>query len=88
MGLGGPEEDHQLHHCCWTGCVGEREERSRRMSSPSEIKYGLGIQLRERESHVKDLLRVEMICGVYVYVTMISVIWLFHRLGPQQGDGI
>ena len=26
MGLGGPEEDHQLHHCCWTGRVGEREE--------------------------------------------------------------
>ena len=25
-GLGGPEEDHQLHHCCWTGRVGEREE--------------------------------------------------------------
>ena len=24
--VGGPEEDHQLHHCCWTGCVGEREE--------------------------------------------------------------
>ena len=24
-GLGGPEED-QLHHCCWTGRVGEREE--------------------------------------------------------------
>ena len=24
--LGGPEEDHQLHHCCWTGRVGEREE--------------------------------------------------------------
>ena len=22
----GPEEDHQLHHCCWTGRVGEREE--------------------------------------------------------------
>jgi len=21
-----PEEDHQLHHCCWTGRVGEREE--------------------------------------------------------------
>ena len=20
-GLGGPEEDHQLHHCCWTGRV-------------------------------------------------------------------
>ena len=19
-------EDHQLHHCCWTGRVGEREE--------------------------------------------------------------
>jgi len=25
MGLGGPGEDHQLHHCCWTGRVGERE---------------------------------------------------------------
>ena len=25
-GLGGPEEDHQRHHCCWTGRVGEREE--------------------------------------------------------------
>ena len=25
-GLGGPEEDHQLHHSCWTGCVGDREE--------------------------------------------------------------
>ena len=26
MGTGGPEEDHQFHHCCWTGRVGEREE--------------------------------------------------------------
>ena len=25
-GLGGPEEDHPLHHCCWTGRVSEREE--------------------------------------------------------------
>ena len=25
-GLGGFEEDHQLHHCCWTGRVGERED--------------------------------------------------------------
>ena len=25
-GLGGPEEDHQPHHCCWTGRIGEREE--------------------------------------------------------------
>jgi len=25
-GLGGPEEDHQLHHCCWTGRLGEQEE--------------------------------------------------------------
>ena len=24
--LGGPEEDHKLHHCCWTGRGGEREE--------------------------------------------------------------
>ena len=28
-GLGGPEEDHQLHHCCWTGRVGEREEEEK-----------------------------------------------------------
>ena len=25
-GPGGLEENHQLHHCCWTGRVGEREE--------------------------------------------------------------
>ena len=25
-GLGGPEEDNQLHHCCWTGRVGKRKE--------------------------------------------------------------
>ena len=25
-GIGGLEEDHQLHHCCWTGRVGEEEE--------------------------------------------------------------
>ena len=25
-GPGEPEEDHQLHQCCWTGRVGEREE--------------------------------------------------------------
>ena len=25
-GHGGLEEDHQLHHSCWTGRVGEREE--------------------------------------------------------------
>ena len=25
-GSGGPGEDHQLHHSCWTGRVGEREE--------------------------------------------------------------
>ena len=29
-GLGGPEEDHQLRHCCWTGRVSEREEERRR----------------------------------------------------------
>jgi len=27
-GLGGPEEDHQRHHCCWTGRVSEREEET------------------------------------------------------------
>jgi len=27
-GLGGHEEDHQRHHCCWTGRVSEREEET------------------------------------------------------------
>jgi len=31
-GLGGPEEDHQLHHCCWTGRVSEREEEEPEMT--------------------------------------------------------
>ena len=30
-GLGGPEEDNQLPHCCWTGRVGEREEEEDRI---------------------------------------------------------
>jgi len=35
--LGEPEEDHQVHHCCWTGCVGEREEeRKKKASHPNE----------------------------------------------------
>ena len=34
-GLGGPEEDHQLHHCCWTGRVGEREEEEERQGKMS-----------------------------------------------------
>jgi len=29
QGIGGPEEDHQLHHCCWTGRVSEREEEDK-----------------------------------------------------------
>jgi len=28
-GLGGPEEDHQLHHCCWTVRISERDEERR-----------------------------------------------------------
>ena len=36
-GLGGPEEDHQLHHCCWTGRVSEREERRRLLIKPFDV---------------------------------------------------
>jgi len=32
-GLGGPEEDHRLHHCCWTGHVNEREEDLKKQRS-------------------------------------------------------
>jgi len=28
MGLGGPEEDHQLHHCCWTGRENEKKKKT------------------------------------------------------------
>ena len=34
-GPGGPEEDHQLHRCCWTGRVGEREEEEERHYKPA-----------------------------------------------------
>jgi len=39
-GLGGPEEDHELHHCCWTGRVGEREEEEdhRHVNGSEELK--------------------------------------------------
>ena len=36
-GLGGPEEDHQLHRCCWTGPVGEREEEEEDLSFHIEL---------------------------------------------------
>ena len=35
-GLGGPEEDHQLHHCCWTGRVSEREEEEEEKEEEEE----------------------------------------------------
>ena len=37
MGVGGPEEDHQLHHSCWTGRVGEREEEEEEESKLKTI---------------------------------------------------
>ena len=30
-----PGEDHQLHHCCWTGRVGELEEEEEEEAYPS-----------------------------------------------------
>ena len=38
-GLGGPEEDHQLHHCCWTGRVSEREEEGSIVQFTQYYKY-------------------------------------------------
>ena len=35
-GLGGPEEDHQLHHHCWTGRVSEREEEEEKVEYPTK----------------------------------------------------
>ena len=45
-GLGGPEEDHQLHHCCWTGRVGEREEEEE-----EDCKWGLGGPEEDHQLH-------------------------------------
>ena len=30
------EEDHQLHHCCWTGRIGEREEEEKEEEEEEE----------------------------------------------------
>jgi len=38
---GGPEEDHQLDHCCWTGRVGEREEEERLPLLPQARNFNL-----------------------------------------------
>jgi len=35
-GPGVPDEDHQLHHCCWTGRVGEREEEEEKEEEKEE----------------------------------------------------
>ena len=38
-GFGGPEEDHQLHHCCWIGRVGEREEDEEEEEERRRVKW-------------------------------------------------
>ena len=38
--FGGPEEDHQLHHCCWTGRVGEQEEEEEEEEEDSDERRG------------------------------------------------
>jgi len=38
-GLGGPEEDHQLHHCCWTGRVSEQEKEEDRWVFPLVLQF-------------------------------------------------
>ena len=40
-GLGGPEEDHQLHHCCWTLRVGEREAEEGAVSDNNCVHYAI-----------------------------------------------
>ena len=48
-GLGGPEEDHQLHHCSWIGRVGEREEEEEEEEEPCRFHP----QLSKLNIHVK-----------------------------------
>jgi len=47
-GLGGPEEGHQLHYCCWTGRVSEREgeeDRPQTVPEPTSCVTALNIYL-------------------------------------------
>ena len=52
-GLGGPAEDHQLHHCCWTGRVSEREEEEEVLLNP-----GVNRQYRTLSNYVELRLAV------------------------------
>jgi len=43
-GLGGLEQDHQLHHCCWTGRVGKRAEEEECNIAPESVHHELCLQ--------------------------------------------
>ena len=68
-GLGGPEEDHQLHHCCWTGRVSEREEEKKKTIWNPQLKehslwYNhLNIVYYRMKEHVKTLLTHKRPCN-------------------------
>jgi len=52
-GLGAPhEEDHQLHQCCWTGRVGEREEEEDLFTKRAAFLYVGALKLEEYDESV------------------------------------
>ena len=64
LGLGGPEEDHQLHHCCWTGRVSEREEEEEK---------------EEEEEHSSGLNFVSKVYTlIYFYVVSVLCVCIFR----------
>ena len=61
-GLGGPEEDHQLHHCCWTGRVGEREVVEEEEEEEEEVKvYQCKINSLF-DKHLVPIICIEQMC--------------------------
>ena len=66
-GLGGPEEDHQRHHCCWTGRVGQREEEESHIvqkSHTSELKVSFSPNIN---------IKLTVLSTIYVHVVTTMV---------------
>ena len=76
-GLGGPEEDHQLHHCCWTGLVSEREEEDRYNIQTNPVVKGLKLVNQSKQSIYQTSLTYDK----HLYEVPDSTAW--HGLSPQ-----
>ena len=56
-GLRAPEEDHPLHHCCWTGRGGEREEDTYDLEkNPESLNTHALLPLKTKSYTIQSLL--------------------------------